>query len=302
VRIGAARIYAGTGRAALAIDELRRAMSLQPANDEAHRLLGEILSDSGEMDAAAEAVKKAVALRPNYWYNHSTLGRIYLLAGRHDDAIAAYRRVTVLQPESARGFENLGTAYHAKGDTRTALRHYIRATELGGTSGTYSNIGTLHYEAGRYSEAAAAYAKAIEMHPNEPRLYRNLGDAYSRIGRTSDARTAYTRAIVLAQRLLAVNPNDPATLGMLAVYEATMGRWTDAEGHIGMALASSPRDAQLLYRKAVIFALKGDRANALAALEQSVSRGYSRSQARADDDFARFRDDPQFRRITSSGP
>jgi TolB-like protein len=47
VRISLATVYQGTGRTDFAIEELRRALALQPRNDNAHRQLGEALGAKG---------------------------------------------------------------------------------------------------------------------------------------------------------------------------------------------------------------------------------------------------------------
>jgi len=56
------------------------------------------------------------------------------------------------------------------------------------------------YEQGRFAEAAAAYAKQIEVAPGSPTLRYNLGNAWFKAGQTGRAIAAYREAERLAPR------------------------------------------------------------------------------------------------------
>ena len=60
------------------------------------------------------------------------------------------------------------------------------------------------------------------------------------------------------------------------------------------ALALSPADGDVVYRKAVVEALSGRPDAALTSLREAVARGYSASEAKADDDLASLRGHPGF--------
>jgi cytochrome c oxidase cbb3-type subunit 4 len=55
-------VYHGSGRDDDAIEELRQAIILQPANDDAHRLLGDILARLGRFDEAVAELRRAIDL------------------------------------------------------------------------------------------------------------------------------------------------------------------------------------------------------------------------------------------------
>jgi tetratricopeptide (TPR) repeat protein/tRNA A-37 threonylcarbamoyl transferase component Bud32 len=296
-RFALALLYQGTGRADAAIDELRRVLVQQPSNDDARRLLGDILADRGRWNEAIAELRGAVALRPDYWRNHSSLGYAYMKSGRHDEAIAAYTSVTQLQPDNSRGFQMLGTAYQNRGDNRLALENYRRAIELGPDARAYLNLGTIFYDEGRFREAAQAYEEVVRLGPPSPIAHRNLGDAYARLGAVAKARQAYLRAIELSEEALNVNPKDAQALSRLAVYEAKVGRHADAAKHIGQAQALGAADGEVSYRKAVVHALAGQRGPAVAALAEAVARGYSASRARVDYDLRTLQPLPEFQSL-----
>jgi tetratricopeptide (TPR) repeat protein/TolB-like protein/tRNA A-37 threonylcarbamoyl transferase component Bud32 len=298
-RFALALLYQGTGRAEAALEELRRVLAQQPANDDAHRLLGDILADRGEWPEAIAELKRAVAIRPEFWRNHSSLGFTYVKTGRQAEAIAAFTKVTQLQPDNSRGFQMLGTAYQNAGDNARALENYRKAIELGPDAFAYLNMGTIYYDEGRFGEAATAYEEAVRLGPATPATYRNLGDAYERLGDAARARKAYFKAVEMSAQALQVNPTDVQALSRLAVYEAKLGRHADAASHIAQAIALSAADGDVAYRKAVVHALAGQREAALAALGEALASGYSRSRARVDYDLRTLEPLPEFQALVA---
>ena len=54
--------------------------------------------------------------------------------------------------------------------------------------------------AGRWSEAVAAYQRAIELDPRSATAYGNLGHAYTQINQLEDAHNSLQRAVALAPK------------------------------------------------------------------------------------------------------
>ena len=301
VRYSLAVIYRETGHPREAVDELRRAIALQPANDEAHCLLGQSLAQLGEVEEGLAHIRHALTLRPGYWGNHQALGVVLYGAGRHQDALRAFQRVTELQPDTAWGYQMLGTTYHALGQRDLARVNYEKAIALGHAR-AHSNLGVLHYEEGRYAEAAASFHQAVTLEPGSPAKHRNLGDAYMRLGRRRDARAAYERAVDLSRQQLNENPGDPPTIARLAVYEAKLGQHAVALALIRQAATTAPASAEVLYRVAVVHALAGRSEDGVRALEQALQLGYSVELARQDEDLAALRGHEAYQRISSRQP
>jgi serine/threonine-protein kinase len=300
VRLALANVYRSTGRNGAAVEELRRTITGQPTNADAHRMLGDILRDEGRFDDALVELQRAVSLRPEYWGNYSSLGVLYLRAGKHRDAIAAFTRMTDLKPDDNAAYQQLGTAYQLAGDTAHARENYERANSLGPNANASLNLGAIYHSEGRYEDAVRAYKEAIRLVPTRPAPYRNLGDAYLKLGRKADAVGAYQQAVRLAEEALALNPTDPMMLARLAVYEAKVGRRQDAERHANGAVTLNPASPEVLYRRAVVLALNGAQSQALQELTEAISKGYSKQQARDDDDLASLKPLPQFQSLVAS--
>jgi tetratricopeptide (TPR) repeat protein len=300
VRLSLAGVYRLTGRRAAAMEELRKALTLQPTNGDAHRQLGELLDAEGRPDEALAELRRAVAERPQYWRNYQSLGLVHYRSGNLPDAIAALTRLVELRPDDANPYQLLGAVLLASGDHKQAREYTERSIALTPTTDAYSNLGTIHYAAKRYAEAVQAYEQAVRLAPNRAPVHRNLGDALMKLGRTDEARAAYQRAVALAEQTLAVNPSDAFRMSQLAVYEAKIGRRSDAERHANAAVAINPVGPEVLYRRAVVLALNGDTSRALEALKEAISKGYSKQRAGDDDDLASMRSLPDFQALVAA--
>jgi len=66
--------------------------------------------------------------------------------------------------------------------------------ELGGP---YANLGVIHRQAGKLSEAVADFEKATALNPRQPVYFNQLGVTYRQNGQFAKAREAYEKAIEL---------------------------------------------------------------------------------------------------------
>jgi tetratricopeptide (TPR) repeat protein len=296
-----ARIYLGTGKLDAAVEELNRAIANHPSSDLPHLLLSQYLQQAGKRDEAVAEIKKAMALRPNFWSYYQELGVAYYNAGKYDEAAAAFQKVTELQPDNSWGFQMLGTVQHAKGERSRALANYNRAIALAPNAGAYSNLGNLHYEDGRYVEAAAAFERAAALDPKSPVKHRNLGDLYRKLGREKDAVESYARARDLLRAAVDMNPSDAASMASLALCEAKLGDSRSALQHAAAAVALRPDNSTVLYKRAVVYALVGKRGDGLRALEGAVRAGYSTAFIESDEDVASLRSAPEYRKVIAAG-
>lgn len=285
VRYSLAVIEHGTGRVNEAIAELQLVIQRQPARDDAHRLLGRIYSERGDLPRAVEEFREALRVRPAYPATIRDLGLAYYDHGKLPEAIAEFTRLAAMQPDNASAFQALGTAHHAAGELNRALAAYERANVLAPRATAYSNIGMIHHTSREYTRAIEAYRQAIALQPKEATTRRNLGDALWMAGDRSEARAEYEAAIDLAEQALKVNPSQARTRALVALCEAKLGRFDRARSSLNEALRLAPDDQEVVYKQAAIEALAGRRALALQALERALQLGYSRSLATNDRDL-----------------
>ena len=302
VRYSLAVSLAGSGRVEEAVDEFNRALALQPNYDDARRALGNVLAENGRLEDAVVEYRKAIALRPNYWEHYSALGVALYQAARYDEALDAFGRAAELQPASGFTYQQLGAVYQAKGDLDRALAMYQKATSIAPIPQAYTNMGALLHQRGRYAEAVHAYQQSLALRPNSHATQRNLGDSLRRLGRLQEANHAYEAAAEIVGRELRVNPHNRRNRAFLAVYLAKLGRKDAAEREITEARAGDVPDVQVIYRAAVVYALVGDRTQALRNLGEAIDRGYTRKTAAEDEDFRSLQAMPEFQRLVAPQP
>jgi tetratricopeptide (TPR) repeat protein len=296
IRISLARVFQGTSRVDQAIEELRRALAQQPNNDEAHRLLGMALAENDQIDAAVAELRQAIEIRPDYWEHHYILGNRLHRAGRYTQAADEFREVIRLRPESERGHRMLGATFHAMGDTARALDSYQRAQSIAPSAGTYANIGVLYYRKGEYEQAAASYRRAIELKPLEPIFHFNLGSAEEKLG-SGKAPGSFKRAAELLNGQLAVKPDDAQTRSQLALCQLNLGETDAALANAERAVTRAPRDPEVLYRRAAVYATRGQTKEALAAIVQAIDAGFSVDSALASDFLEPLRTNIEFKAL-----
>jgi serine/threonine-protein kinase len=261
-----------------------------------------MLEESGNAKEALFEYQAAATLRPEYWRNHQALGLFFYNQKRLPEAINAFTRVIEIRPDDANAYLQRGSALQALGQTTRAHADYDRSIALEPNAPAYSNLGFLDYAQGRYADAVQAFAAAIKLRPKRAVYHRNLGDAYLKLKRDDEARAAYLTAITLTQDALIVNPNDATALSQLAVYEAKVGRSSDARRHADEAVARNASSPEVLFRRGVALALSGDDGAAVSALKDAVDHGYSVELLRSEDDLARLANVPGFRQLVAQKP
>ena len=300
VRLLLATMLHGTGQSERAEQELRQITQNHPL-DAAHRLLGMILFERGEVDAALNEFTRAIELRPGYWLHHSTKGVAALRANRYGQAEAPFLRAIELQPDHADAYGYLGTVYLYSGRRDRAIEYYKRSIQASPTPAAWSNLGAALSDGGQLEEALDAFRQAVALRPRDPLLHRNLGDVLARLGKRDEARSAYTEGARLARNILAVNARSAEAHGALAICLAKLGEFDEAMRHADQSVTQAPAAYQPYHRKAAVLALAGRSNEAMAALGEAFRRGLAPPVVVRDDDFDSLEKLPEFQQLVKGG-
>jgi serine/threonine-protein kinase len=290
-----------TGQPTQAEASLRRALQLQPDFELAQRDLAQVLADTGRLDEAEGLLKETIRVSKN-WNNYFMLGSIDYRAGRYPSAIDAFTRATEAAPNNAATYTMLGTTQYVIGSLQQAVGNFEHAVRLGPTAATHANLALAYYDAGRLEDALHSYEEALRRDPKSVVNHRNIGDVKARLGRLDDARADYERAIAFGNELLAVNPRDVRTIGLVALSEAKLGRRAMAERHAAEAVAVDSSSREAWQRSAEVHALLDQPEAALRDLEIAVARGFEPRMARRDDELKSLQKRPQFDEILKHSP
>jgi len=182
-----------------AIDELRRALAVQP-RPEIHYTLGTIYRHQGDLDRAADALRDAVSANPSYADAWLALGSVLKARGDMKGAKDALDRAVALRPAIPEPRVVLAQVLAASGDTAAASRQSAEAERLRSVqqqsqeAATLTAVGAQKLDASDAAGAVECFTRAIQaFEPFAPAHYQ-LGRALDRLGRRDAARAAFARA------------------------------------------------------------------------------------------------------------
>jgi tetratricopeptide (TPR) repeat protein len=302
VHLSLGSVYSSTGKNTQAVSELKRALELAPNSDEAYRNLGEAYRNSGQTDEAIAAYQKAVAANPYYWGNHTSLGNEYWRLGDNARALPEFKKVIELAADNSMGYEGVGMVYLREGKWGEAIPQLQKALALAPDAYTYSNLGTAYFFLQNYDQATKMYGKAVEMTPNDEVLLGNLGDSYRWSGHSDQAADAYGKAISLAFQELQINPRSAAIMGDLGLLYAKKGDAANALQYTQQARAISPNEVQLMYSEVLVKTMIGQPEDAVKSLRLALEKGYSAQEAWNDPELKKLQALPQFSQLVKQFP
>jgi len=170
----------------------------EPANADAHHLLGLVASHQGRYQLAEERIREAIALNPLAPFYHNNLGNVLQALGRFQEAVVSYRDALRLDPAYVEPHSNLGPALDALGRHAEAVAAGLEAVRRRpGWAEAYMNLGNSLAKLNRYEEAEAAYREAARLRPGYAEAYSNLGNAVLEQGRVEEAAGCFEEALQL---------------------------------------------------------------------------------------------------------
>jgi eukaryotic-like serine/threonine-protein kinase len=187
--------------------------------------------------------------------------RFARLVGDEPAAARAAQKAESLSPASAWEHYALGRSAFSEGKIEQADAHFRAAVDLNPRE-LWPNFyhGRASYELNRFEEAATAFTVCIAL-ARRSWCYYNRGLANLRLERPDRARDDFNRALEV-DRHLAVAALER---GMLSYREK---RYDEALADLRLAAAEKADPKSVAYGRALIYAAKGDRADALGQLDE----------------------------------
>ncbi len=262
------------------------------------------------LEYAQQMFRRAIEIDPNYARAYAGLADCYSLLYtnwsaspdilRHADE--ASRKALELDPElaeahTARGLALCLNRQHdaARTEFETALRQNPQSFEA-------------HYfyaracvAQGRLAEAARLFEQAARLRPEDYQAVLLAGPVLAGLGRAADAEAAYRRGLQVAERHLALHPDDARALVLGATGWCQLRERDRALDWARRALAMDPDESMTLYNVACVYALLGQTEEAIDCLAQAVRHGYTHKEwIEHDSDFTSLRGHPRFQALLQS--
>ena len=226
------------GQLRRAVPNYERALRLQPNDPMAVWGFAFLQWNLGHLDQALALARRAERLAPDRPANSALVGRCHLSLRQYDEAERAYLRALRVQPDNAWALGELGLTYVNAGRLDEAEDVLATIRRLLSNSPThFLAAGGMALLRGDYEEARVHFERSY-ADPSAPtaRPYGELGFVYSRLGRTEQANAMWRRL-------------------------ASEADTTDERNGAMRSLA-------------VMYAVRGDTAEALRLLDRAYERGW----------------------------
>ncbi len=225
---------------------------------------------------AEAAYRKAIALRPDSWNGYNFLGSFLYAHQRYKEAVEQFRHAIQLTPDNAAVYLNLGAVYSDMGQEQypEAEQMLRKSLALEPTYPAYANLGSLYITERKYTEAADAEEKALQLNDKNYLVWGNLAIAYEGLKDQDKASRARDREIAVLEQTVVDNPRDAGMQSDIGLLYAKKKMREKALSRIESALVLSPDDPNVLATVGEAYEDLGDRAHALQYIEKSLQKGY----------------------------
>jgi tetratricopeptide (TPR) repeat protein len=211
-----AQAYEKDHQTQLAIDRLREAIALFPADESNYLDLATICIDHNAYPLGLEVVQLGLISMPQSEKLLFQLGVLHALSGQFDLARDEFRRAGKLAPEKdlpVAALELADIQQNGRQDTIGELRRNLK--QNGDSAILCYLLGSslvrngAHPGSPEYAEARAVFQRAIRLNQGLPYPYIELGKMYEQAGKIPEA-------IPLFEKAVALGPRDPSPYYHLA--------------------------------------------------------------------------------------
>lgn len=162
----------------LAMRECREAVAADPASEEGHRRLADLLYNKADYVGAAEHYAKAVELRADYMQARYNLASALRELQRYDEAVVHLQWIVDRHAALPEAHYLLGRTLKDAGDVDGAIEQYRRAIALQpGYYQAHNNLANILITQGKVDEAIEHYRRALEAKPDYTTARQNLDRA-----------------------------------------------------------------------------------------------------------------------------
>jgi tetratricopeptide (TPR) repeat protein len=214
-----------------ALEHLKKARQLEPANPEAHAEIGWVHAKLGEPAKGILDCKRALSLSQSA-STHRILAKIYIMIDKFAHAENNYQRAIMLDPSNPRHHQELADLYMAQGE---------------------------------FAKAEDEYNNVITLTRTEPDGHLMLAEALKRQGRTNEVVEAYEAARSRAPE------NIDALLGLAKTYaDSDPADFKRARYWVGQAKRLARNDVRVRVTEAELLFAQGAFEDAIAACNEIV--------------------------------
>jgi len=220
--------------------------------------------DRANLEQADKASAAALELDPDLAEAHAARGFALALLKQFEEAKAEFQTAIRLDPKL---FE--------------ARYFYARAC----------------FQQGQLADAARLFEEAAAVREDYQAAFF-AAQSHEALGNKDIAQRRYHEALVVAEKHMELNPDDPRAATMRAVSLCRLGRKEEGLHWAEQALAIDPEDGGVRYNVACLYALEGETEKAIATLEEAIQVGFgNKGWIEHDPDLDPIRGHPRFKTL-----
>ncbi len=150
-------------------------------------------------------------------------------------------------PHNAQVYILQGSCFREQGKFKQAEASYAKAIELDPDNKVvYLELGTAYRKQNRFEEAEQIYQKAVEIDPRDDDAFLQLAHSYKKHGKTSEAIEALKKAIEL-------NPHNGKAYFELGNFYRKKGNFRETEKAYQKAIALNPNNAEAYFELGYVY-------------------------------------------------
>ncbi len=258
-----------------AVLEAQEVLKMDPDNVDAHRLLARIyvrtLGDlsAGEvqqesLDKAIEQFEAILKIDPDDSYSALWLSRLYGFENKHAEAERILRGVLARNADNESALDQLSQLLMDEGRVQDAIDLLNQAAGDSSSPEDYDMLGNAYSQAKKYSQAEAAYSKAVEEDPDDPGHRHGLAQALESEDKYADALEQY-------KKLTAIEPGTSDDYLHMAQLERQLGQFDQAKASLEQAKHLAPDSLEVLYTEAQLDEDQGHYDDAVKVLTDAIA-------------------------------
>jgi Flp pilus assembly protein TadD len=197
-RFSAGLAHLREGRAELAVEEIKKAVSQDDKNPYFYKGLGQAYAQQRKFKEAIEAFRKSLELSPYFVDVRNDLGMALILSGKREDGrkefLSAFNDPTNPAPEMTA--RNLGQTYLEDKNYDEAVRWFRSSIARNKIyADPYLGAADALAATGRLEEAVVQLQAGVREAPEDPAMHTGLGEVLLKAGRFTEARVELEAAI-----------------------------------------------------------------------------------------------------------
>ena len=252
-----------------ALSLITKSLAIRPGHVDTMMNLASVQQALGDVAKAEQTLNEAIKRHPNaaeLWFNK---GNLYELGRQHEKAIDAFTQGLKIRPEWPEAYVQLAVSYtslHRVDEAVAALREALRIRP--DYKPAITNLGTLLSDNGRHDEAVAHYEALLADEANASEIY-----LYNHLGVIHDNAMQWDKSMVMHEKALALDPENPDTLNNYANSLSAAGKKKESEELYKHALRVRPDDTRTYYNLGLLYLSMNDLLAAEAAYLRAIELG-----------------------------